>query len=434
MRAAKWIVIVLFALAALLAAGALALTQLVDPNRFKDDIERSVSNATGRKLALQGDIELDFFPWLALETGTGSLGNPSGFDGEPFLSWQQARIAARLVPLLRSELVVDRIQFSGARVSLEKLADGRANWDGWGVRQSAGNGATNNPVDVAGIELRDSRLRYLDRGAEFELSFDRWQLKTGAIRTGVPIDLETRFAAAVKGIDGVADLTLRTRYVPGATLKLENTWLEGALSGAALGVEKLPVQLTAAAVAVTSAARRVAVEQWAAKVGLFVASGAARGTWGKGGSWTSKLDLKTEDLRAALAQLKVQAPATRDARAFGRYSLTTDFTYDTAGLTTQALTTSLDDTTLSGELKLGPAAPRLIEFALAGDRIDLTRYLEPEDAVTEPFVLPTAALRAIQARGTLSLAEATLAETKMKRVRIQLLLDERGLRSVPPPS
>jgi hypothetical protein len=93
----------------------------------------------------------------------------------------------------------------------------------------------------------------------------------------------------------------------------------------------------------------------------------------------------------------------------------------------------MDDTRLDGVLKVGPTAPRTIEFRLQGDAIDLTRYLEPEDAVSEPFVFPTAALRALPARGVLEFAEARLADAEMKRVRIRLLLDETGLRSQAPP-
>jgi AsmA protein len=432
MRAAKWIVIVLLALAALLAAGAFALTQLVDPNRFKDDIEHSVSSATGRKFTLSGDIELDFFPWLALQTAQGSLGNPPGFAGEPLLSWGEARIAARLLPLIRGDLVVDRIQLRGAKVSLVRMPDGRANWDGFGERRGATADATNSTFDVAGIELLESSLRYVDRGSGFEVALDRWQLTTTAIRAGKPLDVETSFVASARGSDAAADLSVKTRYLAGETAKFEDTQLRGAVSGAAIAAQQLPVQFGAPLMEISIATSRLRLDDWTAKLGMFSANGSASGSWGEESGWTGRLALDTPQLRAALAQLRMQAPATRDGAAFGEFSLATEFKIDSTGIAARPLTTKLDDTTLSGELTVGAPAPRLIEFTLDGDRIDLARYLEPEDAVSEPFVFPTAALRALRARGTLRLAEATLADTKLKGVRIGLVMDERGARADAP--
>ena len=90
MRAAKWILIIVGLLVALVVAGIVVFAVLLDPNRFKADIADAVGRETGRELRLEGDIELSFFPWLALTTGQGSLGNPPGFAAEPFVSWREA--------------------------------------------------------------------------------------------------------------------------------------------------------------------------------------------------------------------------------------------------------------------------------------------------------------------------------------------------------
>ena len=41
----------------------------VDPNDYRDDIERMVESKTGRQLTLSGDLHLSVFPWLALKAG-----------------------------------------------------------------------------------------------------------------------------------------------------------------------------------------------------------------------------------------------------------------------------------------------------------------------------------------------------------------------------
>ncbi len=58
---------------------------LVDPNDYKVRIEQQVKTTTGRDLTQKGNIQLSVFPWISLELGPASLGNPAGFGPEPFL-------------------------------------------------------------------------------------------------------------------------------------------------------------------------------------------------------------------------------------------------------------------------------------------------------------------------------------------------------------
>jgi len=49
---------------------------------------------------IEGDIKLSVFPWIALELGPASLGNPPGFGEEPFLAFNSRRGPVKLLPLL----------------------------------------------------------------------------------------------------------------------------------------------------------------------------------------------------------------------------------------------------------------------------------------------------------------------------------------------
>ena len=107
--------------------GVLAIVWLVDPNSFKPRIEKAVKEASGRDFTLAGDIDLDFLPWLSLHTGEGRFGNAPGFGPDPLVSWHSAQLGAKLLPLLRGELVVDRVKLEGADLRLVRHADGTAN-------------------------------------------------------------------------------------------------------------------------------------------------------------------------------------------------------------------------------------------------------------------------------------------------------------------
>jgi hypothetical protein len=58
--------------------------------------------------------------------------------------------------------------------------------------------------------------------------------------------------------------------------------------------------------------------------------------------------------------------------------------------------------------------------------MDLDRYREPEDAVSEAFVFPGAQLAKLQARGTLALERARFEGVDLEGVSLRLLLDEGG--------
>ncbi|HEX6396213.1 MAG TPA: hypothetical protein VFZ95_02215, partial [Steroidobacteraceae bacterium] len=91
-----------------------------------------------------------------------------------------------------------------------------------------------------------------------------------------------------------------------------------------------------------------------------------------------------------------------------------------------------DDTHFSGNFHRGAGEDPLGEFSLRGDALDISRYIPPTDPNSEPFVLPTAMLKALKFRGVFELEQARLDDVVMKGVTLRLLLDEHGLRSPQP--
>src|ERR1700726_4810090 len=100
---------------------------LVNPNDYKGRIAAAVKESTGRELVLKGDIKLSVFPWVALELGPASLGNPPGFGEEPFLAFNRAAVRVRLFPLLAKRLEIDRVELDGLDLRLRKNPQGTGN-------------------------------------------------------------------------------------------------------------------------------------------------------------------------------------------------------------------------------------------------------------------------------------------------------------------
>src|SRR5271165_2913408 len=167
MRAAKILSIVIGAVIALIAVALLAVKLVVDPNAYKPRIAAAVKHATGRELVLQGDIKLSVFPWIALELGPASLGNPPGFSEQPFVSFQHAAVRVKLLPLLAERLEVGRVELDGLDLKLLKNAQGKGNWEGFGHAEEPAPAAPAAPAKnggalagIEGVKITHARMTY----------------------------------------------------------------------------------------------------------------------------------------------------------------------------------------------------------------------------------------------------------------------------------
>jgi AsmA protein len=400
-RLLKWISLGLGALVALAVIAMLVIVWLVDPNSFKSNIESAVRNATGREFALVGDIDLDFFPWLALRTGEGRFGNAPGFGAEPMVSWKSAQVGARLFPLLRGRLVADRVMLEGADLRLVRHADGRANWQGIGG-EKASQDAQAEPMDlrIDGIEIKDSRALFVDQAGPRRVEITALNFATDGIAPGEPFtDTEL---SGVLHLDG---------FVPaGVPFKLK------------LPRAVLPKDLSA-----------VEVADFTLAFGGFETEGSVQGTLGEAPKLKGQLDTNAFDARALLTSVGIAPPKTTDAAALGKLQIGAAWSFDAGALSIDPLALTLDETHFTGNFRRSAGENATGEFALRGDRLDIARYLPPPDPASEPFVLPTAMLKALKIRGGLELEQATLDDISMKGVTLRLLLDEQGLRQEPKP-
>src|SRR5688572_22647657 len=124
MRIARWVAGIAAGIILLAMAAVIIVTLFVDPNRFKGRIERMVREATGQPFEIRGDLDIAWYPWLALQTGKAQLG-----ETPPLLRWESARVGAQLIPLIRGQLIISKIRIDGLQVQLRRAADGKSNWN-----------------------------------------------------------------------------------------------------------------------------------------------------------------------------------------------------------------------------------------------------------------------------------------------------------------
>ena len=119
----------LLAFLGIILAMALVAPLFVDVNGYKPQILAKAREATGRDVNIDGRLALSLFPSPGVSAEgvrVASLSKDSGFD---LVKVKHLRVSAEFWPLLRKHIKISSIELDEPEIYLEKLADGRANWD-----------------------------------------------------------------------------------------------------------------------------------------------------------------------------------------------------------------------------------------------------------------------------------------------------------------
>ncbi len=431
MRALRIIGVVVGVLVVLIIVALLAIKAFVDPNQYKDRIAQAVKTRTGRDLALPGAIKLAVCPWIALEFGPASLGNPPGFPAQPFAQVQHVAVRVRVLPLLRKQLEIGRVEVDGLDLRLLKNQAGQGNWQ-FGSSAPSTPSDTSKPMqlpDLAGLTLRDSRVQYQGITAEHV------ELDVGHVLAGqpVPVDfrLELRTSQKAQPIPASGKLTLtadpaREQYGV-SKLDLSGTYLP---NGA---VAAVPWSLAVPAGSADLAAGTLSLPSFDAALAGARLSGDARASeLASSPRLQLAFRLAPLDARVLLPRLGLAAPVTRDRQALARVAATGQLAYGGNAARVNSLDLQLDDTHLRGEAGLTDLTHGAIAFDLAIDHIDLDRYRAPASTArpapqqappSSRSAQPLDALRTLQMKGALAIGALTVAGLKVSEVRVGVQAD-----------
>ncbi len=241
MKIIRYLAAAIAALAALLVLAVLLVVWLFDPNDYKDYVTDWAEERTGRTFTIDDSLELEIFPWLAVETGGIAVGNAEGFGEAPFATVERVAARVRLIPLLSREVDIGTITLEGVELNLAADADGQGNWEDL-LRRLDGAGTGAEPVtaessdeplasfDIEGVRVRDGlvywrenvdEVRYLVRGLTFdtgsigldrttdvELGFEILDVES-QLTLGIETEGTVTLAEALAARDMTLDFTLR---------------------------------------------------------------------------------------------------------------------------------------------------------------------------------------------------------------------------------
>jgi AsmA protein len=423
MGKAKLIGLIVGVLVVIVAAALLSLRLFVNPNNFKDRIAAAVKQSTGRELKLDGDIKLSVFPWIALELGPATLGNPPGFGDQPFLSFGKAAVRVKLLPLLQKRLEIARVEVDGLDLRLMKNKAGRGNWqspeDAKPEPEADTHGGAAGIESLSNIRVQHGRVSYQDTVIE---NFD---LETGSVAGGsdVPINLGFDAKTGTPATEATVTAKFNLGLEADGSMRVAAVNVSGTLSRPGdgrpthwdLSVPVLAVDLDKQ----TAAASAFSMSYSSAHVNGGINVTQLMSDLHASGSVT----LAPLVLHEFAPRLGITLPKTRDPKVLSELSGAFAFSYDAASMALDKLQLKLDDTNLRGDIKVSNGETTAVKFELAVDQIDLDRYRAPDatPATSAPradAAKPTEKAKLFAADGAFTLGAVHVAGMDLTNLRV----------------
>jgi len=333
------------ALLVLVIAAGIVITLVVDPNDYKDEIVQTVKTRTGRDLKIGGDIKLSLFPWLGVELKGLELSNAPGFGDAPLARVQAAGIKAKLLPLFRKKLEVDKILLNGLVLNLAKNRAGHGNWEGLAGKekpaapQDKATGAGLAGFSIGGVSVRDAELHWEDQASGARYHVRKLALTTGELAPGKTADVTLGF-----------DLESgRPAVVTPVALRMKLSFDSGTQE---LNVPQLNLELA----------------------GLALSAKLRGKTLLDAPALDGELHVKPFNLRALLGKLNMPYTAA-DKDALTQVALDAPFHFGSGNLALKELKLTLDRSELKGSFELRDFAKPAYRFDLGLNELVLDRYL-----------------------------------------------------------
>ncbi|WP_129141319.1 AsmA family protein [Modicisalibacter coralii] len=417
-------------------AAVVYVTTFFDPNDLKPRLVEAVHEQTGLTLSLDGPLNWSFYPRIGVSVEDARAWLPEQTrENEAFAAIDRGEVSLAFAPLLSGEIAIDGVTLDGMRLDLVRDEQGHGNWEqlldrlgGSGDKAesalapaSAGPAmqASSDPavaLDIASIEVRNSRVHYVDRSSDLDLTVRDLSL-TGRdvnpvnafpLQTHFVVDstapelssqvdfkskvrlglndgryvlegpsLETRTSlAASKDREQTLDveagkLTADTR---GGHYRLDAAQVDAELAHPALGDKPLSLASSFVAEANTQEqTARLSDLSLTGDDGLKLTGVLTVSQLSDALHYSGQVKLAPLSLRPWLTRFGV-ALDTADEDALSEVALTSPVTGDLSRATLSNLTLVVDDTTLTGSLGAGLDG-RSLSFDLQGDKLDLDAYL-----------------------------------------------------------
>jgi AsmA protein len=352
----------------------------LDPNNFKPQIQSLIQKNLGRKLSIEGDIELSIFPWIGFSTGKLSLSNIEAFSEKPFAKIEKSNIKIKLLPLLSNKIEVNQIRLKGLALNLTKNKLGLNNWDDL-IHTKNTKTELDIPIEslaINGVSIEQAKIIWDDQQQGHTIEINNFDFNTGKLAFNHPIAIDSSLTivnkepAITESIDVSSTLVINETL---DTLKLTTMTIESLTQ--ANEILNKPLRLTILAdVALDLSKQTLDISTLDINFKNLLISAIIRTT-----KITSKplvkgsIKIPAFDLAQLLKNMAISLPAMQDPKALSSLSATFNIQASTDLADIQDLTIKLDDSTINGSGCIKNYSNPVSHFNLWIDSIDADRYL-----------------------------------------------------------
>jgi AsmA protein len=446
MKTSKFIVIASGAVL-LLAVVIGVLSASFDAARLKNELTAAVQEQTGRKLQIDGDLSLSFWPNVGVKVGRMSL---SERDGDAsFASFKSARVAVAVLPLFSKRVVAKTLEIRGLDVTLIKRRDGTHNIDDLigapGKKVGAGGtapAATPLLFAIAGINISDAALSWHDEGSGRTVTVADLDLSTG----GLTLDTARRTASladvtliAQGNTDmeetGAENFVLRLD-APSLTLSPEGSGGQAVTLTARIDGGGHSINATLELAGLALQAEILSAREMALNVDAHLAATAVKARL----ATPLSINLKKQAfaVEGLVGQLTIAHPRMpmKSLKLPLSGSLHANLKKATAAL---SLDTRLEDSPIALRIDVPEFAPLELAFDLAIDQLNVDHYLpasngksgQPSARKSASTRLDFSALRGLDVRGKVKIGALQVSQVKLQDVRMQVKVADDRLEVAP---
>ncbi len=212
----------------------------VNPNEYKPLLIKIIQRTQHRTLTLKGNITLTFFPELEIKLGKASLSERN--NHHLFASVNNVQIYVAPLPLLRNELVVNRIRIDGLHAHVIRYRNGATNIDDWlrpqpdHNRDAIADQHRRLRVDIRQITISQATLTFKDRQNGKKFTINHLMLTADRLADRAPGTINLSF----KFINNDTDLAVRLRsdvFFDLATMRYQLQNLTADVNGHVMGIQ-----------------------------------------------------------------------------------------------------------------------------------------------------------------------------------------------------
>jgi uncharacterized protein involved in outer membrane biogenesis len=151
-------------------------------------VQRAVSNLTGREFRIDGDLDVDFIP-LEVRAGKLYLGN-ANWAGEPVMARVQSlHLRMRFWPLLAGRVTLPLVEVEGARLHLERSAQGVGNWVLPGATPRCSQPPCRQRLRVLQLLVHEGHVQFMEPSLMTSLDLDVESARPARAREPAPLTL-----------------------------------------------------------------------------------------------------------------------------------------------------------------------------------------------------------------------------------------------------